>query len=598
MALLLTLASVLQPQRVYAAPPSQEYTYAECSRADIDAVQAEMTTLAQGVLVEGSSGLDIDALVATTWRTLGVDAVFDAAVDAGIARVQAERGYWERLWSGWSADKAADFADQVATYAFADPALTAKLDEMSTAIAHSLVVELESAAARSASSALLCLQDYVAEQYSATLFAAFQASVSQEVAGDLALHQSDRVELSPLDMHSKGLTGLGVIVATEITRRVAVALSQKLAGRLVGKIAGRVLGRLGSSVIPYVGWAVGVGLLVWDLWEGSQGALPTIRDALTAEETKQEVRAEISAAVAEGLAAEVTTLPATLAATLVGQWQSFCTDHGMICQLAAQNSAYRALLDAMPVADLTRLVQLTDFFWTAFGPEAGQAQLDMALDNGTFAKLLAAPPETEVILAATASPATALAWTDVAGAQLPRVVELRLYESIDPLRMTALSLATLLAIEDNAIIHKLRQLPTDTLLTLLQLSSADLAQIAAAATTAELGWLAGQLATLPPAAAATVVQELVRGEVTIVQLQAPPVVQAAPNPVPDNRVEGDEAGGEAGRDPVAKVPAAVATWWSVWSMSGVTVAAGIVLVLLIAVGVAMALRRELLDPPR
>ena len=65
MALLLALASVLQPQRVYAAPLAQTYTYAECSRADIDAVQAEMTTLAQGVLVEGSSGLDIDALVAT-----------------------------------------------------------------------------------------------------------------------------------------------------------------------------------------------------------------------------------------------------------------------------------------------------------------------------------------------------------------------------------------------------------------------------------------------------------------------------------------------------------------------------------------------------
>src|SRR5690606_20993948 len=49
-------ASVLLPQRVYAAPSSQEYTYAECSRADEAAVQSEMAALAHSVLVEGSSG--------------------------------------------------------------------------------------------------------------------------------------------------------------------------------------------------------------------------------------------------------------------------------------------------------------------------------------------------------------------------------------------------------------------------------------------------------------------------------------------------------------------------------------------------------------
>jgi hypothetical protein len=38
--------------------------------------------------------------------------------------------------------------------------------------------------------------------------------------------------------------------------------------------------------------------------------------------------------------------------------------------------------------------------------------------------------------------------------------------------MTTLSLAALLAIEDNAIIHKLRLLPIDLLLNLLQLPTA------------------------------------------------------------------------------------------------------------------------------
>ena len=75
LALLVAVASMLLPDSVQAASSLQEYTYAECSRLDEAAVQAEMTKLAHGVLVEGSSGLEIDALVATTWRTLGADAI-------------------------------------------------------------------------------------------------------------------------------------------------------------------------------------------------------------------------------------------------------------------------------------------------------------------------------------------------------------------------------------------------------------------------------------------------------------------------------------------------------------------------------------------
>lgn len=597
------LASVLLPHEAYAAsslaPVIQEYTYAECSRADEEAVQAEMAALAHSVLVEGSSGLDIDALVASTWRTLGADAAFDAAVDAGIARVQTERGYWERFWSGWSADKAEEFAGQVAIYAFEDAALKAKLDEISAAIANSLVLELEAAAARSASSALLCLQSYVGEQYSATLFSAFEARVSQELDADLELGES-QVMISPLEMHNKGLTGVGVIVATQITRRVAQALAQKITGRLAGKIAGRVLGRLGSSVIPYVGWAVGVGLLVWDLWEGSQGALPTIRDALQAEEVKQEVRAEISAAVAEGVADEVETLASTLAVTLVGQWQEFCANHGVVCQLAAENSTFRALLDNLPVANLTRLVQLTDFYWS----ELGKAPLVAAVNDGTLAKLLAAPPTLDLILTETGDPATTLLWWEIAGDALPKVVELRLFETIDPHEMPQLSLAAFLSIDNNAIIHKLQVLPIEQLLILLQLPTADLTQIAATATPDELDWLAAYLATLPKEEATETGHALATGQVTIAMLQSPP--QAADNDTQGGEVAGVqeelESAEASATAPVAGVPEVVATWWALLVNSGladngVAVAAMVVVFLLIAVGMVLALRRELTDPP-
>src|SRR5690606_8010837 len=147
--------------------------YAECSRADAATIEAEITTIAHAILTEAESHLAIDALVARKWTEVGAGPVLDAAVDRAIAQVQAEESYWERFLSGWSPDKAQELAARVAEVAFADPALAAKLDELSTVLAAALVSEMETYAARSASSALLCLQSYVGGQYSETLYSAF-----------------------------------------------------------------------------------------------------------------------------------------------------------------------------------------------------------------------------------------------------------------------------------------------------------------------------------------------------------------------------------------------------------------------------------------
>jgi hypothetical protein len=185
---------------------------------------------------------------------------------------------------------------------------------------------------------------------------------------------------------------------------------------------------------------------------------------------------------------------------------------------------------------------------------------------------------------------------EVAGEQLPSVVELRLYETIDPLRMTTLSLAALLAVDDNAIIHKLRVLPVDQLLTLLQLPIVDLTQIAAISTPDELGWLAGHLATIPSQEASTVAHEVASGKVTIAMLHAPTVAVAPSGEIARNsRSSQGEASTEA--SPVATMPDAVVAWWTPWINNGIAVATGVVVLLLIAVGVAVTLRREITDPP-
>lgn len=64
---------------------------------------------------------------------------------------------------------------------------------------------------------------------------------------------------------------MGVIVVTEISRRIAIKLSEKIAERIAGKIVGRIIGKAGGlTLIPVAGWVIGLGLIVWDLWEGGQ----------------------------------------------------------------------------------------------------------------------------------------------------------------------------------------------------------------------------------------------------------------------------------------------------------------------------------------
>ncbi len=69
----------------------------------------------------------------------------------------------------------------------------------------------------------------------------------------------------------------------------------------------------------------------------------------------------------------------------------------------------------------------------------------------------------------------------------------------------------------------------------------------------------------------------------------------------DGGPSGDEQLGIDARDssehPATGMPEAVVALWMPWAQNGVAVAAGVVVLLLVALGMALALRREMTDPP-
>jgi hypothetical protein len=567
---------------------AQGYTYAECNRADEAAVRAEMEEIVRRLLGEASAGLDVDGLVARKWSELGAGVALDQAVDDAIAQVQQEKSYWDRFVTGWSAPQAETLASEVATAAFDGPVFQAKLEELATALANGLVVELETEATRSASSALLCLQSFVGERYSETLFDAFQHRMSDEIAPVVDLEGNAPVTIAPAELHLKAATGVGLIIAGQITRKIALSLSQKITGRLAGKIAGRVLGRLGSSIIPYIGWVVGIGLIAWDLIEGAQGALPQIRETLQAEEVKQEVRAEIAAAVRSGLDAEVETLAATVATTLVGQWQGFCTEHGQLCTLAAENDDLQMLLDVTPVEQVARLAQQVTLFLTGLD----RAQLEASLADGSFEALLALPESAYAVLRHTRDPQTVLDWAALAGPSFESMVALELYTQVTPNDLAPETLLALVTLADKDIIHKLLALTPGQLATLAPLPTPALRTVSANASLDELAWLSTHLAQQSAEEVQRIGAQLATGELTIAALQAPPVA-AQPASMAQPSVD-TEPGAVVGSVPVPIL--APVAWWEAgpWS-NGVMVAAVLLVILLVICGVIAVLRNAQRD---
>jgi hypothetical protein len=516
-----------------------DYTYGDCTRVDQTALRTQIEQTALAVLAEESGGIEIAQVVERKWVELHVDDTINSEVKQAVNRVYNEEGYFSRLWSGWSGDKAEEYATRIADDAFGGAAFMQQIDALAAAIAGEISSEIEADFARAASVAFLCMKAYVGEQYSATLFSAFERAVSVElqqveVAADTA------VDISALDVHQKALGGIGVIVVTEIVRRVTQKLSQKIAERIAGRIAGRVLGRAGSSFIPVAGWVIGLGLIVWDLWEGGYGALPQIEEALTSEEVKAKIRSEVTDAIRIGLPDETAVVALEIAVSVIEEWNGFCDRYPNVCSIAEENSTFRQILNETPLEQLDRVATLVNMLVDY----AGRAELTNTLDSGQFDALLALPESADEILQASRSVTTVLAWAGLAGAGLDQVVDYGVYRQKTPEDFDQTTLAAVLAVDDEAAIEKLLALDRTELQALVNFAGTSLGPMAGNMSLAELRQLLAYLAQpvdvtrTPPQDLAS---KLASREMTVEELLAPaPVVTPTATPRPIEQTQGGE----------------------------------------------------------
>lgn len=494
---LMVVALSLSWLPAYAAPSPQAVPGAEtapvgCETVAPEALRDEMNRVSQAIFSGEGGAVDIAGIVARQWRLVGMDAAIDTAVRDAVVQVQNDTDLWSRFVSGWSPAQAEELTRQVADLAFTSTTFRTAVDTLSAAVGADLAATVAALAAQSATQATLCLQSYVGTRYSEALVAIFTAELqAQTDALDLAGSTgTDQGIWTVVDRHKGALGGVGVIIATQIAKRVMVRLGENIAKRVAGRVVGRIIGKAGSTLVPVAGWAIGAALIAYDLYTSRDGALPQIESGLQAAEVKATIRIEITDAVETELRLETPQLARDIANDLYAAWLDFQRKYTQVLSWAENDPAFAGLL--AQTDDPAKLASLVDITLASLG----QAGLDAALADGSLGRALDLPETSYVILAGAASFATLLAWADVAGAVLDQVVATEIYKHKAPGDLSRDELLALLAVEDRAAVSNLALIPRDSLVALLGLATDHLRKVGQTLSADDLTWLAGYLTQL------------------------------------------------------------------------------------------------------
>ncbi len=466
-------------------------TFQECEQVDEAALRDELNRLAQQAFADGQTGLDLAARVAAQWQALGVDPVVQAQVAAAVAQVRQDTGYWDRFLSGWSGAKAEELAQQVASIAFGSTAFRAKMEELAGALGQDMAEELAQMATRSASSSLLCVQDFIGGRFSATMATLFAQELRRDLdAMDLTSVEVD-LEMPFLEANPRALAGLGVIVGTQMARRVATRIAERVAERVVG----RLLGKAASTLIPLVGWVVGGGLILWDLVEGADGALPQIQEALTGPETAATIQAQIAEELGLALEEQAPLLARTISNEIYSRWVDFRGRYRRVLDWANREPRFRSLLDNARPEEVERLARLVTLAEERMEPEA----LEAFVGSPAFERILALSDTALTLFAHTGDPDAVLAWADLAGSSLDQVVAAELYRVAQaedfPDRET---LEQVLALEDLEAMAQVMALAPEERQVLLRLPGGQVRRLASTLPLEDLHWMARYLQDLEP----------------------------------------------------------------------------------------------------
>lgn len=463
------------------AAPLSKADYEACQARDEQTLRTAIAAITLRALKTGTANVDYRAVIGDAWRRGNLDEIIDTQVDKAVDEVREETSWSNLLQSLAYQQKAQELATAVAERVYRSDAMKTALETLAVDVGQQVGRQMEFASQDAAGPTLDCLKAFVGARYGATAARALADDAGKTLSLD---PDAATAEISPgavLRESSGGITGAAVLL---MRRQLA-----NMASRIGQRIVGSVLARL----VSVVAGGIGVALIAKDIWDLRHGVLPIIADEMKSKDSKDKVKEELAKTFAQQIAGHMTEISAATATRVVDVWRDFRSAHAAALDLAQRNAGFKAFLDSLKPQTLPRLDEVVSL---VLGQE-GEAGLLKRLNDGTLAQAVNQLPEPAMAIARdTRSIDAGLKWNALAGAELPRVVELELHRRTAPGNLSRASLKRILALDDRIAIVRLASLDQGARDTLFELEDAELKSLARSLTEAELATLSGYLTGL------------------------------------------------------------------------------------------------------
>ncbi len=467
------------------------YTFEECAQVSKAGLRDELNRVSQAVFEEGRRGISVAEIVERHWRELGLDTMIDQEVDRAADIVRSDTPVWTRIWSAWSPSTAEELSVRVVDEAFSSDAFESMFDDLSTEIANEIVGEIRLVTAESASTALVCIDEFIGVRYSDTMSAVLGKQIQEELEFLIISPDSDPDFIDILKTHSELAGGVAVVIGTRIGTEIAKRLATVAAKNIVVRIASRALVKVVTMSIPIIGWIIGGYLIVKDVYDSRDGALPIIRDSLKGDEVKTELRTRTAEGVSEELRTELPELARSIADSAFSKWQDFRGKFSRVLDLAEALPRFKSILDRTDVDQVAKLAELVHLL-----EEKEPSQLEDSIQTGDFEFILSLPEEALEIFRVTGELEPLISWAEFAEELILDVVEKELYLVASPTDLRDREdLERILALEADILIHNLMLLESEVRGAILALPIAHAQQLLDGFSPEELKWLASSYLT-------------------------------------------------------------------------------------------------------
>ncbi len=465
------------------AQPLSKADYEACQSRDEASFRSAIQAISVRALQGGIANLDYRAVVGDQWRRLGMDEIIDKRVDLAVEEVRRETSWANLLQSLASQQRAQELATAVAERVYRSDAIKAALEQLAVGVGAEVGKQMEFATEDAAEPALACLKAFVGARYGDTAARAVAGDAGKDVSLDPSKGAAEMSPGAVLRESSGGIAGAAVL----LMRRQLANMATRVGQRVVGSVLARL--------VSVVAGGIGLVLIAKDIWDLRNGVLPIIATEMKSKENKDKVQEELAKTFSEQISAHIQEIGAATADRIIEIWRDFRAAHAEALGLAERNEKFKAFVDSLPPASLPRLDEVVALLLAG----EGEAGLLRRLDDGTLATAVKSLPAPALEIAReTRSLDQGLKWSALAGADLPKVVELSLYRRTTPEQLSRASLQRLLALDDLLATVRLAGIDRGARDTLFELNDADLKKLARNLTEDELSSLSRYLTGLQP----------------------------------------------------------------------------------------------------